>query len=173
MQLFFRKRTVQLIRLSVAVTLCCGAVFGVYVPLKMCFDPSHYRPLNCGERSFNPHSPQRIVGNGSGASHLGTGAQRRHLCSRHVLVIGRAGPAVFLTGFILLLRFSTVWLPMKAGDCNICSGATPSSVKSSYCVTNFPVQGGTAADCIPLSPGCGSLGRYSTSTGNWWVGVLW
>lgn len=93
--------------------------------------------------------------------------------SADVLVIGRAGPAVFLPGFILLLRFSTVWLPMKAGDCNICSGATPSSVKSSDCVTNFPVQGGTAADCIPLSPGCGSLGRYSTSTGNWWVGVLW
>lgn len=64
----------------------------------MCFDPSHYRPLNCGERSFNPHSPQRIVGNGSGASHLGTGTQRRHLCSRHVLMIGRAGPAVFSYG---------------------------------------------------------------------------
>lgn len=38
----------------------------------------------------------------------------------------------------------------ESSDCNIFSGATQSSVKSSYCVTNFPVQGGIAVDCVPL-----------------------
>lgn len=45
---------------------------------------------------------------------------------------------------------STVWLPMKAVIVIFFSGATQSSVKSSDCVTNFPVQGGIAADCVPL-----------------------
>lgn len=38
----------------------------------------------------------------------------------------------------------------ESNDCNIFSGATQSSVKSSDCVTNFPVQGGIAVDCVPL-----------------------
>lgn len=38
----------------------------------------------------------------------------------------------------------------ESSDCNIFSGATQSSVKSSDCVTNFPVQGGIAVDCVPL-----------------------
>lgn len=113
----------------------------------MCFDPSHYGALHCGELSFNRQLPQRIMGNGAGASHLGTGTERRH-----VPAIGPGPPTVFLAGFVLLFRFSTVWLPMKAGDCNIWRGATPSSVKSSDCVTDFPVQGGIAADYIPLLP---------------------
>ena len=46
----------------------------------------------------------------------------------------------------------------ESSDCNIFSGATQSSVKSSDCVTNFPVQGGIAVDCVPSAPGCGSLG---------------
>ena len=38
----------------------------------------------------------------------------------------------------------------ESSDCNIFSGATHSSVKSSDCVTNFPVEGGIAVDCVPL-----------------------
>lgn len=38
----------------------------------------------------------------------------------------------------------------ESRDCNIFSGAAQSSVKSSDCVTNFPVQGGIAVDCVPL-----------------------
>lgn len=40
--------------------------------------------------------------------------------------------------------------PNESSDCNIFSGATQSSVKSSDCVTNFPVQGDIAVDCVPL-----------------------
>lgn len=38
----------------------------------------------------------------------------------------------------------------ESSDCNIFSGAAPSSVKSSDCVTIFPVGGGDAVDCVPL-----------------------
>lgn len=138
----------------------------------MCFDASHYRALNCGQRSFNPHFPRGLWEMEAEPLTLALELST-DISSRHVPAIVRARPTVFLTGLVLLLRFSTVWLPMKAEDCNIWRGATPSSVKSSDCVTNFPVQGGIAADCIPLSPGCGSLGRHRTSSGNWWVGVLW
>lgn len=38
----------------------------------------------------------------------------------------------------------------ESTDCNIFSGAAPSSVKRSDCVTIFPVGGGDAVDCVPL-----------------------
>lgn len=65
-------------------------------------------------------------------------------------------PAVFLWGLFCycfpskcLCAFHSL-ASNESSDCNIFSGATQSSVKSSDCVTNFPVQGGIAADCVPL-----------------------
>lgn len=64
-------------------------------------------------------------------------------------------PAVFRRGFCYcfpLKRLCTLHslASNESSDCNIFSGATQSSVKSSDCVTNFPVQGGIAVDCVPL-----------------------
>lgn len=64
-------------------------------------------------------------------------------------------PAVFLCALCYcfpLKRLCTLHslASNESNDCNIFSGATQSSVKSSDCVTNFPVQGGIAVDCVPL-----------------------
>lgn len=64
-------------------------------------------------------------------------------------------PAVFLWGFCYCfpLKHPCTLHSLasnESSDCNIFSGATQSSVKSSDCVTNFPVQGGIAVDCVPL-----------------------
>lgn len=64
-------------------------------------------------------------------------------------------PAVFLWGFCYCFPLKCLCTlhslaSNESSDCNIFSGATQSSVKSSYCVTNFPVQGGIAVDCVPL-----------------------
>lgn len=64
-------------------------------------------------------------------------------------------PTVFLWGFCYCLPLKCLCTlhslaSNESSDCNIFSGATQSSVKSSDCVTNFPVQGGIAVDCVPL-----------------------
>lgn len=64
-------------------------------------------------------------------------------------------PSVFLWGFCYCLPLKCLCTlhslaSNESSDCNIFSGATQSSVKSSDCVTNFPVQGGIAVDCVPL-----------------------
>lgn len=64
-------------------------------------------------------------------------------------------PAVFLWGFSYCFPLKCLCTlhslaSNESSDCNIFSGATQSSVKSSDCVTNFPVQGGIAVDCVPL-----------------------
>lgn len=63
-------------------------------------------------------------------------------------------PAALAMAFVQLVLFEMSLLFSLAlnesTDCNISTGATQSSVKSSHCVTDFPVQGGTAIDCVPL-----------------------
>lgn len=64
-------------------------------------------------------------------------------------------PAVFLLGFCYCFPLKCPCAlhrlaSNESSDCNIFSGATQSSVKSSDCVTNFPVQGGIAVDCVPV-----------------------
>lgn len=96
--------------------------------------------------------PQSILGNGGGASHLGTHIKHRHL-SHHIpwSVAGCFSMGFFCYCFALKCLCTLHSLaPNESSDCNIFSGATQSSVKSSDCVTNFPVQGDVAVDCVPL-----------------------
>lgn len=139
------------ISLSMLCILCCTLAHVIRPTTAVLFCPFILQTTILWPVLIWSQPPQSILGNGGGASHLGTHIKDRHL-SHH---IPWSVACCFSMGFLLLfpLKHPCTLHSLasnESSDCNIFSGATQSSVKSSDCVTNFPVQGGIAVDCVPL-----------------------
>lgn len=112
-------------------------------------------------------TPQCILGNGNGALHLGS-----HIKDGPHVPWPSAAP-LFISGVVFFVEASSpIFVSNESTDCNTFSGAAPSSVKSSDCVTLFSSWRRRRRRSRSSRQDVVLWARTSTSRGNLRVGVV-